>query len=518
MEGESIKISCNSLKIFLQSIPKGSYYQIIGFGSTYKKYSEKPLSYIENNIQSSLKQIALISADLGGTNLYEPLKDIYDSKLINEVKKLPKNIILLTDGALFDKEKALQLIEKNNSDYYLYSIGIGNNYDLELIKSAGLLGKGSYYFCDNICNLNYTISNLMKEALINFISDPIVKIHNFKCEFLNEISKVIRNGDILRLDYLSKEKQDDNKMNIEIKYELEKEEKIINYSVVPIEFPEGNDLFKLAYNNFINEDKNKLSENDKLNLSLKYEIFNKYTSLFAHIELSGIIKEQLKAVKPEEIDYKSKHPVKPVQFSNNTIKKLFTMGKVLAKEDMKLYIKSDMMQDILDALDEGNDEFDEENDKQLYEQILLDVGINPDDEEEEGKEDKNKEEEQKNQGDNQEKEDNLDKMLINEKVKEEVMEIIREQNFLEGYWELNDKTKIVKNEFEKEYNLLIKLKSKEIKEKVAMTILIIYYINKKFPSLLNELIIIIEKGKLYIQNEIKSSYEKILKESGISDN
>ena len=55
MEGESIKISCNSLKIFLQSIPKGSYYQIIGFGSTYKKYSEKPLSYIENNIQSSLK-------------------------------------------------------------------------------------------------------------------------------------------------------------------------------------------------------------------------------------------------------------------------------------------------------------------------------------------------------------------------------------------------------------------------------------------------------------------------------
>ena len=45
-----------------------------------------------------------------------------------------------------------------------------------------------------------------------------------------------------------------------------------------------------------------------------------------------------------------------------------------------------------------------------------------------------------------------------------------------------------------------------------MTILVIYYIIKKYPELMNELIIIIKKGKFYIEKQIKSNYEAIIKE------
>ena len=39
-----------SLIYFIHSLPVGSYYQIIGFGSSFKKYNDAPLSYTPNNI------------------------------------------------------------------------------------------------------------------------------------------------------------------------------------------------------------------------------------------------------------------------------------------------------------------------------------------------------------------------------------------------------------------------------------------------------------------------------------
>ena len=45
-----------------------------------------------------------------------------------------------------------------------------------------------------------------------------------------------------------------------------------------------------------------------------------------------------------------------------------------------------------------------------------------------------------------------------------------------------------------------------------MTVLIIYYIHKQHPELLKELIMIINKGKKYIQEKSETTYENIIKE------
>ena len=48
------------------------------------------------------------------------MKNIYDSSEIYDKINLPKNIFLLTDGEIDDKEKTLALIEKNNSKFIIY--------------------------------------------------------------------------------------------------------------------------------------------------------------------------------------------------------------------------------------------------------------------------------------------------------------------------------------------------------------------------------------------------------------
>ena len=84
MSDTPIKIASQSLQLFLQSLPAGSYYQIIGFGSEFKKYDEEPKEYTKENIPETFKKISTLSANLGGTNIYSPLKYIYDSYKIHK--------------------------------------------------------------------------------------------------------------------------------------------------------------------------------------------------------------------------------------------------------------------------------------------------------------------------------------------------------------------------------------------------------------------------------------------------
>ena len=106
-----------------------------------------------------------------------------------------------------------------------------------------------------------------------------------------------------------------------------------------------------------------------------------------------------------------------------------------------------------------------------------------------------------------------DKKYKNKNI--DIREIINTQNFVEGYWDINKDTKKIKEKYEKEYNLLKGLKNLTMNDKIAMTILIILYINKEHQELLKELSLIILKAKIYIKNNAKDSYENIIKEINI---
>ena len=93
------------------------------------------------------------------------------------------------------------------------------------------------------------------------------------------------------------------------------------------------------------------------------------------------------------------------------------------------------------------------------------------------------------------------------------MKMIDTQDFIDGHWEENPYTKIIKEKYHNEYDLL---KDKKIDDKVAITILVILFIYKEHKELLSELLMIIKKAKIYIQKEANNSYENIIKEININ--
>ena len=116
---------------------------------------------------------------------------------------------------------------------------------------------------------------------------------------------------------------------------------------------------------------------------------------------------------------------------------------------------------------------------------------------------------------NEEKQNNHIKIEINKKD-DFLRKIISTQNFVEGYWDINDITETIKKKYKKEFNALKGLKNKNIDDKIAITILIVYYINKECPEFLKELVMILKKAKIFIRNHSNDTYENITKEIGIN--
>ena len=221
MAGKSINIVSKALELFLQSLPVGSYYQLIGFGSTFIKYDKNPKNYTKINIEESLTIIKTLKANLGGTNIYNPLKDIYDNENIYDEIKLPKNIFILTDGEISDKKETLELIEKYSSKFYIFSIGIGNSFDKDLIKNAGIIGKGGFNFCPNLEGLNVIIINEINKCISPYISNFNMKSsldQNYLYKAF-KIPEIVRNKQVINSGYIvENNKNNEKNIKIEINY------------------------------------------------------------------------------------------------------------------------------------------------------------------------------------------------------------------------------------------------------------------------------------------------------------
>ena len=109
------------------------------------------------------------------TFLKNPLKDAFEQKV--EIN-LPKNIIIITDGKIFDAGDCINIIKQNNNNGILNCIGIGEDYNKYFIEEAAKLGKGLKFFISNIQNLFYDIFKLLNIFSQKYLQNINIDILN----------------------------------------------------------------------------------------------------------------------------------------------------------------------------------------------------------------------------------------------------------------------------------------------------------------------------------------------------
>ena len=261
-------------------------------------------------------------------------------------------------------------------------------------------------------------------------------------------------------------------------------------------------------------DNKDLKEEESTNLALKYRIISNYTSLFAELEFSDKVSEEMKLIVIGDKENNIIRRKKP-SFQEDYLDEIRTNKEknlAIIQMNKELGIQGAKISEITETCSRGNAtlkpiELTESkiliaNEKKGLASFFKSVGKSI-----------------KGIFSSKQKNNNIysnveKKLTIDDN--DFVDKLISKQNFVEGFWDLNEITELVKNKYNKNFNSLKEIKDKTIDDRVAITILIIYFITKKHSELLNELIMIMEKAKSFINKETKDSYESIIKQIGLN--
>ena len=523
MRGNPIELCKKALLLFLQSLNKNCFFQLIGFGSNFEYYTKEPVEYNKENIKNLMDLIKEIDANKGGTELYSPLKDIYNNN-IYEKYDMKKHIILLTDGEIRAKEDTLNLIGSHSNDFYFHSLGIGDC-DKDLIERSAIIGNGYSYYINNLDDLNKTIISVL---------DKIQSGIKIECEcaqtnFIeNEKQKYINLNDFFRHGVIL----DNNTDNIIFKLRLnEKEEKIDSKNLEIYILPDGEELGKLIVDNYLTNNKS-LDFRTKIKLSKDYNILCSETAFFAEIQNEVPITQKMTLIEnknKEAINNNLIHEInlrnigyenKSINFNNNNIevnekKKGFfsiifsifsckkSINEVINKKKYEYKEKPNKLENSRKSRKIKNNYFIESeccNMKTFRNNIKCDYFCNI------------------NCSIENDKECSKEINVINEIKSEEKIinfdEIILSQDILEGNWKKDSQIEML---IEKENYLYEKInkysENKGLKEENGIiTLFILYYIFDKKKEKVDELKFVIDKAKNYIKKIYNLDYDEIIKE------
>ena len=166
MGGNPIKNAAECLEIFIKSLPSNSFFNIFRFGSKYEKLFDDSVQYNESTAAKALYLAQNLDADLGGTEMYDPLFDIFSSK----VKHGQREIFILTDGEILDIEKVVKLVKENANQNRCNTIGFGNACDGGLVEGIANASGGK---CDFV-QYDDSLSEKVIPQLMSS-SQPLIK-------------------------------------------------------------------------------------------------------------------------------------------------------------------------------------------------------------------------------------------------------------------------------------------------------------------------------------------------------
>ena len=520
MSGNAINVVIESLLIFIQSLPKDSYFQIIGFGKDFEKYNETPVKYDNKNIKEIIKKIKELKADKGGTDIVRPLNDIFKNKMEYEKIKLSKNIILLTDGEVDDKNACFNLIKENCDIFKVHSIGIGNDFDGELIKLCGIYGKGSFNFVKNLENINNVVIKILKKCIMPYLYDIKFNFLNIEEDKENDII-LSKNKDFayqdeiinysLILDENNKHNLIDLKNNI-IKFKIEYIKKMEQNEII-VDFnknniiclPDGDNMTKIIVDKYLKTNLN-MDEKSEIKISKEYEVLSKNTSFFAEIENEN--SQQNKLIKINILSNINRY------ISNINLyhcDNFFSNNLSLLDPDLNLFCQGSAdFQDLnLNCFAEDccacENVIDYSEKKgidciKIKKTRMMGKKISKNHE----KIEKKKKKSNNNKKENKENED-----IIHEDIN--LVDLILNQNPIDGFWDKDKSTLEIEKLLDKHIidNIKKLSKNKKEKDKAYYTILIIYFITTKYPEKLGEYELVLNKAKNYLKG-INIIYDKII--------
>nr|XP_056720364.1 von Willebrand factor A domain-containing protein 5A-like [Euleptes europaea] len=159
---QRIQSAKETLILLLKSLPLGCFFNIYGFGSTYDSFYPQSVEYTQQTMSDSLQRVKALDADLGGTEILQPLKAIY-SQPCREGH--PRQLFVFTDGEVSNTGEVIAEVQRHSSSHRCFSFGIGEGASTALIKGVARAAGGSAEFITGKERMQAKALQSLKKAL-----------------------------------------------------------------------------------------------------------------------------------------------------------------------------------------------------------------------------------------------------------------------------------------------------------------------------------------------------------------
>ncbi|KAL4477543.1 hypothetical protein ABPG74_002693 [Tetrahymena malaccensis] len=297
MSGQPIRRACEALTLFLKSLPNDSYFNVISFGSSFEKLFPSSIQYSSETLEKAIKIMGKYEADLGGTEIYKPLNNIF---VQSRIPGYNKQIFLLTDGEVDSPEQVVKLIKKNSKYSRVHSIGFGSGVDQYLIKESAIAGKGISKIVNENCDLSEVIINMLSLCITptfdefkltydeNIFDSTYPTSTNFPCVFKDEIINIhFFFKPLIELQNLTEQQK---KISIEY-YDSHKKQKV--QKEIKLEVQDSftcnpslqESVFKIGKQLYLNENIQDDSQNNQLiQQAIDFQLLTSKTALICLIQ------------------------------------------------------------------------------------------------------------------------------------------------------------------------------------------------------------------------------------------
>ena len=168
MAGSAMECAKSTLQFFLRSLPADAYFNIISFGDTFERFSHQSVPFNDDTLKAATAHVSRLKANLGGTNIYDPLNSIYSQSV---KPGFPRQIFILTDGEVRDKERCIDLVRGNVNTTRLFAFGIGNAVDRDLVHGMARAGEGRSSIVRDISSIRGSVMKQIEYAVQPGLTD-----------------------------------------------------------------------------------------------------------------------------------------------------------------------------------------------------------------------------------------------------------------------------------------------------------------------------------------------------------
>ncbi|KAI9556533.1 hypothetical protein GHT06_016323 [Daphnia sinensis] len=172
MGGPGIMQAKQALKLFLHSLPLDCYVNIAGFGFTYEELFPESKKYDEVVLNTAKTYAENIDANLGGTEILQPLEIIFKKP---PIEGYLRQVFVLTDGEVSNADEVLSLVRRHSGQARVFALGLGSSASHHLVEGIARAGNGTALFASLEERLEKKVMQQLQDALQPSLTDIKIK-------------------------------------------------------------------------------------------------------------------------------------------------------------------------------------------------------------------------------------------------------------------------------------------------------------------------------------------------------